>query len=602
MSSPSKICPNKAVDEFVDDTGHISDKYDYLQVLGRSGKWRKKFVEKMKYSQIKDMPLEQLLEKIKLPNKEESRKGEFLISLLTGSINDLKKTGIDYPETILEKIKRKIILFDGDQTRFIYDEPHEKRITIQGLAGTGKTELLLHKIKEIYTQNEEAKIVFTCHNKILAENLKKRIPEFFNFMKVQEQIKWEEKLWVMSSWGSKADRNSGVYSYICDFYHIPFERFSYSTTFDVVCKKAIENLKELQEIVPCFDFVLIDESQDFTESFFQLCEMVTSKCIYVAGDIFQNVFDSEDVSKVEPQFLLNKCYRTDPKTLMSAHAISMGLFEPHEQLRWLTDSAWKDCGYDISKEKGFYNLYRKPLRRFEELGEVSLSTLEIIPTKRECYFSQIIQLIERIRKENETVKPEDIGIMFLENTNLNYTLAKQLQVEIKDVFDWDANIGYETKEKREGTLFISNKNNVKGLEFPFVICFMQGRLTSNLQTRNSIYMMLTRSFITSYFVLPNEDIDRITNIINGVKEVNRKGYLHVVEPSEAEKQRLNNAIIKHTSIHKSQRDIVEEILDELHVPKQLREKFHFLVTNLYKDEFDKDRLYEIIQTNYNLMN
>ena len=382
----------------------------------------------------------------------------------------------------------------------------------------------------------------------------------------------------------------------------PFERFSYSTTFDVVCKKAIENLKELQEIVPCFDFVLIDESQDFTESFFQLCEMVTSKCIYVAGDIFQNVFDSEDVSKVEPQFLLNKCYRTDPKTLMSAHAISMGLFEPHEQLRWLTDSAWKDCGYDISKEKGFYNLYRKPLRRFEELGEVSLSTLEIIPTKRECYFSQIIQLIERIRKENETVKPEDIGIMFLENTNLNYTLAKQLQVEIKDVFDWDANIGYETKEKREGTLFISNKNNVKGLEFPFVICFMQGRLTSNLQTRNSIYMMLTRSFITSYFVLPNEDIDRITNIINGVKEVNRKGYLHVVEPSEAEKQRLNNAIIKHTSIHKSQRDIVEEILDELHVPKQLREKFHFLVTNLYKDEFDKDRLYEIIQTNYNLMN
>lgn len=36
-------------------------------------------------------------------------------------------------------------------------------------------------------------------------------------MKVQEQIKWEEKLWVMSSWGSKADRNSGVYSYICNF-------------------------------------------------------------------------------------------------------------------------------------------------------------------------------------------------------------------------------------------------------------------------------------------------------------------------------------------------------------------------------------------------
>lgn len=36
------------------------------------------------------------------------RKGEFLISLLTGSINNIDKTGLDYPETILEKIKEKL--------------------------------------------------------------------------------------------------------------------------------------------------------------------------------------------------------------------------------------------------------------------------------------------------------------------------------------------------------------------------------------------------------------------------------------------------------------------------------------------------------------
>lgn len=29
---------------------------------------------------------------------------------------------------------------------------HKKRILIQGLAGTGKTELLLHKIRELYTE------------------------------------------------------------------------------------------------------------------------------------------------------------------------------------------------------------------------------------------------------------------------------------------------------------------------------------------------------------------------------------------------------------------------------------------------------------------
>ncbi len=589
------------VDEFVDDTGHISDKYDYMQVLGRSSKWSKEFVVKMQYREIQNLSLAALLDKIKLPNKESVRKGEFLISLLTGSINDIQKTGLDYPETLLERIKRKIVLFDGDQTRFIYDEPHQRRITIQGLAGTGKTELLLHKIKEIYTHNSEVKIAFTCHNKILAENLRTRIPEFFNFMKVQEQIKWEEKLWVMSSWGSKADKNSGVYSYICNYYNIEFKRFSYSTTFDAICRLALNELEKITPLEPCFDYILIDESQDFTESFFQLCEKVNRKCVYVAGDIFQNVFDSEDISKVEPQFLLNKCYRTDPKTLMCAHAIGMGLFEPNGKLRWLTDRAWNDCGYDIRKDGKYYDLYRKPLRRFEDLEDINISTLKVVPTSRDTYFDQILKIIEQIRNENETVEAEDIGIMFLENINVNYTLAKQLQAAIMEKFGWEANIGYESKEKKKGTLFISNRNNVKGLEFPFVICFMQGSLTTDLQIRNSIYMMLTRSFITSYFVLPDDDKEKLQHVIDGVKEVNQKGYLHIQEPTAAEKKRLDNIMIKHTSIHKSQRDIVEEILDELNVPKKWREKFHSIVATLYKEEFDRDRLYEFIQTNYNLM-
>lgn len=588
-------------EDFLEDVSHLSDKYNYTRILGRARKWREEFVEQVDYLDVKDLSVEELLEKIKLPTKESERKGEFLISLLTGSINDINKTGLDYPETILEKIKRKIILFDGDQTRFIYNEPREKRIVIQGLAGTGKTELLLHKIKEIYTKNDEVKIAFTCHNKILAENLKARIPDFFTFMKVQEQIKWEEKLWVMSSWGSKGNSNSGVYSYICEFYNIPFERFSYNTTFDAVCQRALANLRELGKLEPCFDYILIDESQDFSESFFDLCSKVTGKCVYIAGDIFQNVFESEVVSKVEPQFLLNKCYRTDPKTLMCAHAIGMGLFEKNGKLRWLEDRAWRDCGYDIRKQHGYYDLYRKPLRRFEDLGNVNISSLEVIPSDREAYFSKIVSIIQKIRDENPKVEPDDIGIMFLENVNMNYTLANRLQIEINERFNWDVNIGYETKEKKKGALFISNRNNVKGLEFPFVICFMQSNLTSDLQTRNSIYMMLTRSFITSYFILPSES-EHIDEIICGVKEVNQNGFLHILEPDEDEKARLNNAIINRTSVYKSQREIVEEVLDELNISKGQREKFHKIVGIMCKEEVDRDKIHEIIVTNYNMMN
>lgn len=591
-------------EDFTEDLGQLSKKYDYMKILGRPRQWKDEFIVSYEYENIKNKSLEEFLMENQLESNEDQRKGEFLISLLTGSINDVDRTGIDFPDTVLEKIRRKIILFDGDQTRFIFDEPHKEQIVIQGLAGTGKTELLLHKIKELYLNKMDYRIVFTCHNKILAENLKERIPEFFNFMKVDEQIKWREKLWVMSSWGSKRDPDSGVYSYICNYYGIPFQRFSYVVTFDMICRQALRFMNEIKDFEPCFDYILIDESQDFTDGFFELCKKVTKHCLYIAGDIFQNVFENELISEVNPDFLLNKCYRTDPKTLMCAHAIGMGLFshEPDLYLRWLEDKAWEACGYDIKKENGYYDLHRRPLRRFEDLGNTGIKNIEILPISREKYVTQILDIIADLRKNNPTLKADDIGIMFLENSNSNYEIANSLQVNIKEKFKWDVNIGYESKEKKKGTVFISNRNNVKGLEFPFIICFMQSTLDSDLQSRNSIYMMLTRSFITSYFIMPNEDPETINRIKQGVDFVNENGYLHIKEPDQRQRKKLNNAIINRTNIHKSQHDIIEEIMDKLGIEKTYRKKLHDIVKNAFTEELDRDRLYEVVKTNYSLMN
>lgn len=347
---------------------------------------------------------------------------------------------------------------------------------------------------------------------------------------------------------------------------------------------------------------MIDESQDFTENFFELCDRVTEHNVYIAGDIFQNVFESTRVSEVEPQFLLNKCYRTDPKTLMAAHAIGMGLFEDQHHLRWLEDKAWNDCGYEIKRENGYCNLYRKPLRRFEDLGDVSISSLKILPTDKELYYSKIIEIINEIKEKHETVKPDDIGIIFLENINENYRMAELLRMKIMDEYGWDVNIGYESKEKRKNTLFISNRNNVKGLEFPFVIVFMQNTLSDRLQLRNSVYMMLTRSFITSYLILPDDNSENLKEIMKGVEEVNKNGYLHVKEPDEREKQRLNNAKIKRTHIFKSQKEIVDEIFSELKIEdKEKCDKLRQVISVMYSDELDKDKLHELIAANYNLM-
>lgn len=591
-------------EDFIEDLGQLSKKYEYMKILGRPREWKRDFIARYEYKDIEKTCLSNFLEEIKLTSNEDQRKGEFLISLLTGSINDVDRTGIDYPDTVLEKIRRKIILFDGDQTRFIFDEPHKDKIVIQGLAGTGKTELLLHKIKELYLDKKEFKIAFTCHNKILAENLRERIPDFFNFMKVDEQIKWQEKLWVMSSWGSKSDPNSGVYSYVCNYYGIPFERFSYSITFDSICRNALRLLNEIKDFKPCFDYVLIDESQDFSDGFFELCKKVTRYCLYIAGDIFQNVFEFESVSEVNPDFLLNKCYRTDPKTLMCAHAIGMGLFadNPDEYMRWLEDKAWQACGYDIKKSGKFCDLSRRPLRRFEDLGNTGIKNIEIISIGRDFYLTQVLNIITDLKKNNPTLRPDDIGIMFLENINRNYQLANSLQIYIKEKFGWDVNIGYESKEKRKGTVFISNRNNVKGLEFPFVICIMQFNLDRDLQNRNSIYMMLTRSFITSYFIMPDEEVETVNKIKKGADFVNEHGFLHILEPNEQQRKRLNNAIINRSNIYKSQHDIIEEIMDAIGIEKVYRGKLHNIIKTGYKDELDRDKLYEVVRVNYSLMN
>ena len=515
-------------DDFIDDIGYIAKKYDFINIVGRPRQWREEFVSEIQYSP-EEFSFQNILKENEITGDELIRRGDILISLATGSINEAERLGLGVPDNILDQIKRKIILFDGEQTKFIFDEPKKKRITIQGLAGTGKTELLLHKIKELYTDDNECKIVFTCHNVILADSLRKRVPEFFNYMKVEEQIQWEKRLWVMRSWGSYGNPDSGVYSYICNHYHIPFSRFSYNRSFDTICREALSRLNQIEDFQSCFDYILIDESQDFSEGFFALCEKVAKKCVYVAGDIFQDIFENKSLTVVNPDFLLNKCYRTDPRTLMGAHAIGMGLFE--KKLRWLKDDEWEACGYDVKREGKNIELHRKPLKRFEDIDMSESDGITIIPSGEDEYLSTVLGTIDNIRACNPTVLPDDIGIIFMENIDANFKLASNLQSMIKEKYNWTVNIGYETKEKKKGTLFVSNRNNVKGLEFPFVICIMQNALTNDFSIRNSIYMMLTRSFLTSYLILPSA-AKNIEILKQGIENVNRKGFNKVEEPSE----------------------------------------------------------------------
>lgn len=541
-------------EDYIEDLGYLSDKYGYNKILGRARKWPDELIKILRFQGFN---LEEFLTNEIAVN--EHRKIDLLISLLIGSINSVESIGVDEPVSLLDKVKQKIVLFDGQQSRFIYQENDKKTVQIQGMAGTGKTELLLHKIREIYSKDKDAVLAFTCFNKVLANEMKSRITRFFNYMKVDEQIEWWKRLFAFHSWGSYSDQYSGMYRYLCSRYGLPFYTYTDNHDFDGLCKHCLQLLENDSEFEPCFDYVFIDESQDFGEGFFQLCQKVTRKKVYIAGDIFQDIFDSTIKTEINPDYLLNKCYRTDPKTLMFAHAVGMGLYErPH--LNWLEDKEWQACGYTVQhlQETEEVVLSRKPLRRFEDLD--TSDTIRVSSCNEDTCVPEIIRCIKEIITENPSVLPADIAIVLLGTYKTNFKIADQLEIAIAKMFSWESTKGYITKEINKGKVYISNVNNIKGLEFPFVICAVPTKISNKYADRNSFYMALTRSFLTSYFIVDETNKEFADIYEKASLQIKEEGVMQVAVPSEKEKEEMER-LIRINYRNKSYRETVLELIE-----------------------------------------
>lgn len=593
-------------DDFIEDLSHISDKFTYKEKIGRPREWRRNQIEIIDFEDFEANEFMSNINDYKLPNPTHKRISELLISLLIGSINKIENIEIDEPENLLDKIKQKIVLFDSDQTRFIFEKVNEQRIVIQGLAGTGKTELLLHKLKELYVRESKSKIVFTCFSKTLSSNLRKRVPEFFTFMKVEEQIQWNERLWVHGSWGAQYQPDSGLYSLICNHYGIPFKRYSSLNTLAKVSKDALEYLKRKEaegDFEPYFDYILIDESQDFTEEFFALCEMVSRKAIYIAGDIFQNIFDN-DYSKVDPHFLLNKCYRTDPRTLMFSHALGLALFE-RPVVNWLDDREWEACGYEISKSGDNYRLVREKLRRFEDIENMQdIKPIELYSVEYENILDKVIKVVNDIKSKHPTVTPDDIGIVFIDDSRNIYGMIDILSVLIENEFNWSINRGYDNKGQIDDTLFVSNRNNIKGLEFPFLICVVTNEIEKSIKSRNTLYMTLTRSFISSYLIMSNINSEIFQVWSRELKGIINNNCLSLIKPRPGEIMSREQLEINDAT-YKTYQEIVEDLFKEYKIPNKKREKM-FKILDAYSID-DSEPLTEgmirmIIEKNLGILN
>ena len=176
---------------------------------------------------------------------------------------------------------------------------------------------------------------------------------------------------------------------------------------------------------------------------------------------------------------------------------------------------------------------------------------------------KVMECMDEIIEKNPTVEPHDIAIVLLGNNKINYNIADSLCLLIDERYDWESTRGYVSKVKEKNKVFISNTNNIKGLEFPFVICIETGVINDDIRKRNSIYMILTRSFLSSYFIVNSVNEQFIKIYEAAINYINKNGYMELREPGETEKLLQAEKIrIAAQNRRKSVEDMINEVCNE----------------------------------------
>ena len=343
---------------------------------------------------------------------------------------------------------------------------------------------------------------------------------------------------------------------------------------------------------PCFDYILIDENQDFPEVFYDVCKKIVRHKIYTAGDVFQNIFDPTGNNVKGVDISLNRCYRTDPRTLMFAHCLGLGLKEKI-RYNWFERKEWENFGYKVEKgkNKNTINLCRQPISRFE--GQDPEKSVEIIggtDTKNIC------NILNSIKKHYPTVRPGDVAIIMIDDDREIYSYMDSLALRIRKNVGWGVIRGHEDKHTDPDKLYLTNTNNVKGLEFPFVIC-ITSKILNNIPYRNKIYTMLTRSFLITYLVVKDlNDVDWLAKLYH---EISSDGAISNIQvPTEQEKQKIKHAVLTQIEDNKeSWHDFMEKIFQDLNITDQTKKnKAITMVNTLSVDRFDAETIKEFLST------
>jgi len=238
---------------------------------------------------------------------------------------------------IIKKRSNAMNMLDQNQFNGIYNKINN-HARIRGLAGSGKTILLVKKMAYTHFKNPELELAYIFYTKSLKQYIKDLFVLYYKDFEKYKQPDMK-KIHILHSWGG--NEMTGFYSKVCEDNSLKYRSWLQAKSlkgidkYDAVCEEVLDVTKG--NINKTYDYVFIDEAQDFNINFFKLALKTlryTGKLIY-AYDELQSlnsvnpmpsknmIFSKEECEDID----LSVCYRTPKEILVTAHALGLGIYK-----------------------------------------------------------------------------------------------------------------------------------------------------------------------------------------------------------------------------------------------------------------------------------
>jgi superfamily I DNA and RNA helicase len=417
---------------------------------------------------------------------------EELVSVLDGSKalikpKDRKIDGYS-PQTrvvIISKLEEEIRRFDRDQ-RVAYMAEIAGLQRIQGLAGSGKTVVLALKAALTAVREPDARIAVTFYTKSLYQHIKQLITRFYR-MHEDRDPDWK-KIQVLHAWGG-ATIDGLYYQTARRFGHEPLnfaqaKAISSRQPFAAACKRLLSDAA----VAASFDYVFVDEAQDFPPEFMKLAlRLAIDEKLVIAYDVFQTIFDVETPTaaslfgtdgeadphvEFDEEIVLHKCYRNPREILVCAHAIGFGIYGPKIVQMLEMKEHWQDFGYEVQGE--LVANQEAVVSRPRENSPSSISDANTIDQIMSCDVfktpgEEIQYVVERIKQEiaEQGVPAEDVLVICADDRNAGMYLGaigeELLEAGIKSNNIHAQNYGLRDFQQ-DGAVTLSTVYKAKGNE------------------------------------------------------------------------------------------------------------------------------------------